>query len=412
MNAGVLVVGGGQAGAQVAISLREGGYGDPITIVGEEAEPPYQRPPLSKTYLMGEADRETLHLREEVFYEDRDIAVITGEAVTEVSPDPSGGGRATTSAGRTLPFVHLVLATGAANRTLSLPGFDGRGVHSLRDIDDADALALELDRARSVVVIGGGFIGLEAAAVASSRGARVTVLEATDRLLARVAGPDLSAYVERYHRDRGVDVRLGARVTGLEHRDDGVAVLLAGGEQVPADVVVVGVGAAPRTGLAEQLGTLVRDGVVVDEYARTTVPGVLAVGDCTSGGHTEFVGRMESVQNAIDQGKVAARTILGRLEPYDSVPFFWSDQGDLRLQMAGVSLPGDETVVRRGEDGISILSFREGSFRGITAVNRPRDFMAGRRVLTRRQELDRAGAADPDRPIRDLVIEASTTAAG
>lgn len=404
MSAGVVVAGAGQGGAQVAVSLRERGYDAPITLVGDEGDPPYQRPPLSKAYLLGRADRDTLHLREDSFWTEQDVAVITGDSVTDAQLGPAGGGHATTSRGRDLPFEHLVIATGASNRRLLLPGFDDPSVHSLRDLDDADRLSVHLGAARRMIVVGGGFIGLEAAAVARARGLDVTVLEASDRLLSRAAGQEICEYVEAYHRGRGVDIRLGVVVAGLERTADSVRVLLEGDRAVPGDLVVVGIGAEPRIGLAQKIGARVAAGVVVDKHARTSLPGVLAVGDCTSGGHMEFVGRMESVQNAIDQAKVAAATICGDLQPYDAVPFFWSDQGELRLQMAGVSLPDDERVIRRDDTGISVLSFRGGSFRGIAAVNRPRDFIAGRRILTKRQEIDRARADDPELPLRDLLL--------
>lgn len=404
MSTGVLVVGAGQAAAQLAQSLREGGWSDPIHVVGEEPIGPYQRPPLSKAYLAGEADRESLELRDPSYYEEHDITVVTGERVEEISLDAGGGGAARTSTGRRLDFAHLVLATGAAPRSLGLPGFDGPGVHLMRDLDDADRLAGSLATAHDVVVVGGGFIGLEAAAVARARGCEVTVLEAADRLLGRAAPVRISSHVESHHRARGIDIRLGARVVGIEEVDGRLAVILDGDETLPADLVVVGVGAVPRTELAEALGAAVDGGIVVDTCTRTSLPDVYAIGDCTNGGHVEFPGRMESVQNAIDQAKTCASTILGGEEPYATVPFFWSDQADLHLQMAGVIAPGDDLVERVGDDDIAVLAFRDGIFHGVATVNRPRDFMVGRRALAKGQRLDRSRLEDVGVPLRDLLI--------
>lgn len=404
MSAGVLVVGGGQAAAQLAQSLREGGYAAPVVIVGEEASAPYQRPPLSKAYLAGDADRESLLLRDPSYYAEHDITVLTGERVEQVELDSAGGGRATTSGGRDLPFEHLVLATGAASRQLPLPGFADGGVHCLRDLEDADRLAEALAGAREVVVVGGGFIGLEAAAVARARGCEVVVLEATDRLLGRAAPPEISTFVEAHHRAQGIHIRLGVRIAGLERADGRPVVTMEDGESLSADLVVVGVGAAPRTELAEQIGAAVDGGVVVDACTRTTLPGVYAIGDCTNGGHVDFPGRMESVQNAIDQAKTCATTILGGEEPYATVPFFWSDQADLHLQMAGVIGAQDERLVRAGPHDISVLAFRDGLFRGIATVNRPRDFMVGRRALHRGQGIDRSRVEDVALPLRDLLV--------
>lgn len=401
---GVVIVGGGQAGMQVAQSLREGGYAASVVIVGEEDTPPYQRPPLSKAYLAGEADRESLEFRDASYYEEHDITVLTGERVESVAFTQGEGGRATTSSGADLPFDHLVLATGASARALALPGFDDGGVHLMRDLDDADRLAAALATARRVVVVGGGFIGLEAAAVAAVRGCEVSVLEAADRLLGRAVPPEISVFVESHHSARGIEIRLGARISALSHQDDCLEVVMADGEVLPADLVVVGVGAAPRTDLAESIGVAVDNGVVVDEFARTTLPRVYAVGDCTNGGHVDFDGRMESVQNAIDQAKTCATTILGRLEPYATVPFFWSDQADLHLQMAGILAADDEFVVRAGEDDVAVLAFRDGVFHGVATVNRPRDFMVGRRALHHGQQFDRTWITDPDVRLRDLLL--------
>ncbi|MEU6192285.1 FAD-dependent oxidoreductase [Streptomyces sp. NPDC047061] len=397
MSSGLLVVGGGQAAVQVACSLRESGWQYPITIVGEEVALPYQRPPLSKAFLAGKADAESLALRSDDYFAREGIEVVRGEHVTQVTapcPDGTAPGAAVTSEGRAFEFAHLALTVGASPRRLRLPGSDLLGISYLRDLSDAETLKRDLAVAKSVVVIGGGFIGLEAAAVARARGLDVTVLEAADRLIGRVVAPVVSEFYREAHERRGTKVRLGASVVGFQGREGRVtAVELADGTTVPADLVVVGIGVVPRLALAEQLGLECDNGIVVDEYARTSHPRVVAAGDCTTTSHL-FAGgarvRLESVQNAVDQAKCAAATIAGRAEPYTSVPWFWSDQDTLKLQIAGLS-SGFDTALVRGrpeEEKFSVLYYRDGQLLAVDAVNSPRDYMAVRRALAAGRTID------------------------
>src|SRR4051812_27020346 len=331
---GTLVVGASQAGLQIAVSLREFGYTDPITLVGEEAHAPYQRPPLSKEFLSGAIEADTLVFRTSAFYRDAGIELVCGEQVTDLTlPGSTSGGVAGTASGRELPFDRLALTVGASPRRLSVPGADLPGICYLRGLDDATLLRPLVTGAARVVVVGGGFIGLEAAAVARTFGATVTVVEAADRLIGRAVAPVVSEFYRQAHERRGTTVLTEVGGTGFRERGGRVgAVVLADGTELPADLVVVGVGVVPRTELAEKLGLECDGGIVVDSRARTSDPLVVAAGDCTMQPHP-LTGvdrvRLESVNNAVSQGTVAASTLVGGAELPPNVPWFWSNQGDL-----------------------------------------------------------------------------------
>jgi 3-phenylpropionate/trans-cinnamate dioxygenase ferredoxin reductase subunit len=422
MSGGTLIVGASQAGLQLAVSLRQLGDTAPITLVGEEAHPPYQRPPLSKEFLAGQAELEALAFRAPSFYADNDIDLVCGEQITEVRanavkrPGPPGAGLAITATGRALPYDRLALTTGAAPRRLRLPGHELAGICYLRDHDDAAALRGRLATASRVVVVGGGFIGLEAASVARAAGLSVTVVEAAERLLGRAVAPVVSAFYRGAHRRRGIDVRLSTGVSAFEGAGGRVTgVVLADGEVLPADLVLVGVGAVPRTELAEQLGLLVEGGIVVDAYARTSDTSVVAAGDCTVQPHPltgEGRVRIESVQNAVAQAQVAAATLLGRPDAVKSVPWFWSYQGDLRLQIAGLSAGHDAYVLRGDLDGerFSVLYYRAGRLLAVDAVNRPADYMAVRKALTQGATIPEDRARDADIPLKSLISTAQDAA--
>ncbi|GAB3522002.1 NAD(P)/FAD-dependent oxidoreductase [Phytohabitans suffuscus] len=400
-----LIVGASQAGVQLATSLRDHGYTAPIVLVGAEAHAPYQRPPLSKQFLSGAADLASLELRTAGFYAERGIDVIRGERVTHVALSGSGrrgAGIALTDGGRAISFDRLALTVGARPRRLDVPGADLEGVCYLRDIDDAARLRAHLTRAQEVVVVGGGFIGLEAAAVARAAGRTVTVVEAAGRLIPRSVAPMVSEFFRQAHTRRGTGVRLGsgvAAIQGWQGRVSGVRLL--DGTLLTADLVVVGVGVVPRTELAEQLGLACDGGIVVDEYARTSEPSIVAAGDCTVLPHPLAGGgrvRLESMPNAIAQARVAAATLAGDPRPYTEVPWFWSDQYDLKLQIAGVAHGYDQIVVRGdpGAERFSVLYYRRGQLQAITAVNWPADYLAVRRALAGGTPLapDRAAASD------------------
>jgi 3-phenylpropionate/trans-cinnamate dioxygenase ferredoxin reductase subunit len=407
---GTLVVGASQAGLQIAVSLREFGYSDPITLLGEEPHPPYQRPPLSKEFLSGAIEAEALAFRTPAFYRDAGIDLVCGQQVTDLSLSGSAGGVAGTAAGRELPFDRLALTVGAAPRRLTVPGADLPGISYLRGLDDATRLRPLLTDAAHVVVVGGGFIGLEAAAVARTSGASVTVVEAADRLIGRAVAPVVSEFYRAAHERRGTTVLTQAAVAGFRESDGRVvAVLLADGTELPADLVVVGVGVVPRTELAEKIGLECDGGIVVDSRARTSHPLVVAAGDCTTQPHPlTGVGRVriESVNNAVSQATVAAASLVGRAELPPNVPWFWSNQGDLRLQIAGLSTGFDEAVVRGEPDSekFSVLYYREDRLLAVDAVNSPPDYMVVRKALTQGGTIPAHLAADASTPLKQLLV--------
>lgn len=409
---GTLIVGASQAGLQLAVSLREFGDSAPITLVGAEAHAPYQRPPLSKEFLTGTAGHETVAFRTSAFYADNGIDLICGERVTELSLHLNGrpgSGVARTAAGRDLPFDRLALAVGSRPRRLQLPGADLDGVLFLRDLDDAVEFRSRLHRSSRLIVVGGGFIGLEVAAVARSQGKSVTVVEAADRLIPRAVAPVVSEFYRQAHERRGSTVLLSATVAQFRGRDGRVdGVVLADGTELPADLVLVGVGVVPRTELAEKIGLECDGGIVVDSSARTSEPSIVAAGDCTvlpnpMTGQGRV--RLESVQNAVHQGTVAAATLLGKQAETRTVPWFWSNQNGLRLQIAGLSVGFDSFVVRGNPDSerFSVLYYRNGELLAVDAVNNPIDYMAVRKALTRGLQIPSELAADSATPLKTLL---------
>ncbi len=425
---GVLIVGGGQAAVHLASSLRDFGWQAAVTIVSEEAYAPYQRPPLSKAFLSGTVEPTTLEFRSAEHYERDRITVLTGHKVTDVQAATAPGrpGVAVTAGGDRLEFGHLALTTGARPRRLMVPGADLAGICYLREVGHALALRERLAAARRVLVVGGGFIGLEAAAAATAQGKTVTVVEAADRLIGRVVAPVISDFYAAAHRRRGVHVLLGTAVSrfdGTGPADTGPAdtgpadtgpadtsgtvtgAHLSDGSFVPADLVIIGIGAEPRTELAERLGLACAGGIVVDAFARTSDPAIVAAGDCAVTPHPAAAGdslvRFESYGHAIDHAKVAAATLAGVPARYDAVPWFWSDQGKLKLQIAGLSGGFDQTVLRGdpGEERFSVLYYRGGRLLAVHAVNCPRDYLAVRRALAAGQQIPPDRAADQDQPL-------------
>jgi 3-phenylpropionate/trans-cinnamate dioxygenase ferredoxin reductase component len=411
MAAGTLIIGASQAGLQLAVSLRDAGDTEPITLVGAEPHVPYQRPPLSKAYLHGNSELEQLWLRTPEFLAGQDITLVTGERVEMISLYSGGPpGTARTASGRVLDFDRLALTVGARPRRLTVPGAQLDGVTYLRTADDASVLRALQSDAESVVVIGGGFIGLEAAAVARKQGKRVTIVEAADRLIGRAVAPVVSEFYREAHVGRGVDVRLGAQVVSLGGKHNRVqAVQLSDGSRIPANLVIVGIGIEPCTELARQLDLESAGGIVVDRYARTSNPTVVAAGDCTVQPHP-LTGqgrvRLESVQNAISQAKTAAATLAGLHVPNGSVPWFWSDQYDLKLQIAGLSAGHDEYVVRGDIAGeaFSVLYYRDGTLLAVDAVNTPGDYMAVRKALSQGATISAEAAADSAVSLRELIV--------
>ena len=398
-----IIAGAGHAGGQTAIALRQAGYDGRIIVCGDEPVPPYQRPPLSKKYLSGDLSVERVFLRPPSFYESNEIELRLGRAVREISLSATS---VVLDGGESLGFTDLVIATGSRPRRLDVPGSDLDGVYYLRCLSDADAIRGALVPGRRLAVVGGGYIGLEVASTAKTLGLDVCVIEAADRLLGRVTAPEMSAYYARAHRARGVDVRLSAGVVALEG-DGAVAGVDCGDETVPADIVVVGIGIAPDTRLAESAGLRCSDGIVVDERCRTSAANVYAVGDCTRHPNP-LLGRdlrLESVHNAMEQAKTAAANIAGTVTTYAQVPWFWSDQFDLKLQMAGIS-QGYDTLVQRGSmdgDDFAMFYLADGALIAVDAVNRPREFMACRKLVAENPRIDPDRLADESVPMKEMV---------
>jgi 3-phenylpropionate/trans-cinnamate dioxygenase ferredoxin reductase subunit len=408
MIAGTLIVGAGYAAGELAIKLRQGGYEAPITMAGAEAHLPYHRPPLSKSFLSGETAHDELLLRPEAIYTKSNIAFLPNTRVTAID---RAAHTATLHNGRALHYDKLVLATGGQARVLPCPGADLAGVHTLRTLDDVTAIRAYLTPGARLVIIGGGYIGLEVAAVAVKLGVEVTVIEAAPRVLARVAGMEISAFYEKAHRDAGVTVLTGQSVTALtalpENPAHVGAVLLADGRTLPADFVIAGVGLVANTQLAEAAGLKVDNGIWVDEYCRTDDPDVLAIGDCAN--HpSAFLGRrvrLESVPNALEQARVAADTICGKLVPYGAIPWFWSDQYDLKLQAAGLADGHDQVVLRGSMEARSFLIFylRQGKIIAADAVNKPGEFMLARRLVGAAVTAEISQLADTNVNLRGLL---------
>ncbi len=386
MSDSAVTIGAGQGAAQVAISLRQGGFKGPVVIIGAEPYLPYQRPPLSKKFLSAPQTAESLFLRPQAFWRDQEVTLELGTAVGAVDRRRRC---VMLTDGRELAYASLVFATGTSARTLPIPGVD-RGVHSLRNIEDVRRLRIELDTARSVVIIGGGYIGLEVAAAARVNGVDVTIVEREQRVLARVASHDLSAALTSYHRERGITILTNAVVRRLTSRDRQVqGVVLGDGTVLPCDVVVVGVGAAPRDELGAAAGLHCDQGIVVDGSARTSDPSVYAIGDVTRRpvpGVDEPM-RLESIPSATEQARQACASILGAKLPDPEVPWFWSDQFDLKLKIAGVVVPGHH-VVRRGDprSGKFALYHHDnaGEVIAVETANAPAEFMAAKRLLRSR----------------------------
>jgi len=413
---GVLIVGACQAGVQLAGSLRDMGWSKPITLVGDEPHLPYQRPPLSKKALLEGITPADLALRSEAFFAERQIDLVLGERILSLATTAEGRGTATTSTGRRLAFERLALTTGAGPRRLEIPGANLAGIHYLRNCADADGLRQKLLSGPRTVVIGGGFIGLEVAATARRLGCEVNVVLAGDRLMARAVSPAVSARFCVLHRSNGVDLSFEARPVAFH--DDGAGhvagVELTDGRVLPAEAVIVGIGAQPRTELADQLGLEVQAGIIVDHRALTSDGVTVAAGDCTvwpAPGAPHGARRFESVNAATEQAKVAAATLTEQPQPWTSTPWFWSDQFDLKLQVAGTVPTAGTTVVRReaADTAATMLHYDDGRLVAVECVNRPADFMAAKTALTAGRTIDPTRAHDPGVPLKSLVRNPART---
>jgi 3-phenylpropionate/trans-cinnamate dioxygenase ferredoxin reductase subunit len=399
-----IIIGAGQAGAQAAQSLRQAGYQGSIILIGEEAIAPYQRPPLSKAYLQGALGADRLALKPEAFYAQNDITLMLGVRALRIDRHAA---RVETDSGESLGYDQLLIATGAPPRRLNCPGTELSGVHYLRTIADCEGLRTPLREARRMVIVGAGYIGLEVAASARKAGREVTMLEAQSRVLQRVAGPQISAFFDALHRAHGVDLRLGAMLAGFEGRGRIERAALASGERIDCDAVLIGVGAAPAVELAAEAGLVIDNGVATDEHACTSDPAIFAAGDCASHPSRLYGRRMrlESVPNAIEQAKVAGTNMAGGSAVYDVVPWFWSDQYDVKLQTAGVAEGADASVVR-GDPGaarFSVWSLKGGRVLAVDAVNDPASFLAAKKIIAAKTPLDAKLLADPATDLKSLA---------
>ena len=397
----VVVVGAGQAGAAVVAKLRALGFDGALTLVGEEPQPPYQRPPLSKAYLLGEMEQERLWLRSAEYYAEQAITLHLGTRVTAIDR----AAQTVTVGDKVLHYSDLVLTTGSSPRTLpAAVGGDLDGVYTVRTLADVDAMRAEFVAGRRLVIVGGGYIGLEAAAVARKMGLSVTVLEMAPRILQRVAAPETSDYFRTLHGDNGaqileetgLDRLLGTgRVTGVRLKD---------GRELPADFVIAGVGIVPGTALAEAAGLVIDNGISTDAQGRTSDPHIWSAGDCASFPHRGGRMRLESVGNAIDQAEAVAANILGAGIAYEAKPWFWSDQYDCKLQIAGLNT-GYDNIVTRGPEGaaVSFWYFRGETLLAVDAMNDPRGYMVGKRLIENGKSPSKAALADPATVLKDLL---------
>jgi 3-phenylpropionate/trans-cinnamate dioxygenase ferredoxin reductase subunit len=405
-KADVIIVGAGHGGAQCAIALRQNGFTGRVVMVGREPEPPYERPPLSKEYFAREKTFDRLYIRPPAFWEEKDVELILGTEVIGIDPKAK---TATLSNGDTLEYGALVWAAGGDPRRLPVPGGDLAGVHAVRPRADCDQLMGEIDGGvKNVAIVGGGYIGLEAAAVLTKLGCQVTLLEALPRILARVAGPELSAFYEAEHRAHGVDLRTEVKIEALEGEGRVTGVRLGDGSVIPADAVIVGIGIVAAVGPLIAAGAAGGNGVDIDEYCRTSLPDIYAIGDCAAFAADYADGtvmRVESVQNANDQATCVAKQLCGDALPYHAFPWFWSNQYDLRLQTAGLSVGYDQTVVRGdpATRSFSVVYLKHGRVIALDCVNMVKDYVQGRKLVEAKATPDLAQLADANVPLKELL---------
>jgi 3-phenylpropionate/trans-cinnamate dioxygenase ferredoxin reductase subunit len=400
-----IVVGASHAAAQLAVSLRQEGWEGRILVIGEEPVIPYHRPPLSKEYLAGNKTLEEITIRPREAYEQAQVEFLLQRRVEGIEP---GYKRLTLDDGGTVVYDKLCLTVGSRVRTVDLPGVDLEGVCYLRNLHDVEQIREHVRAGAGAVIVGGGYIGLEAAAVLNGLGMKVTVLEMLERVMQRVTAPEVSEFYARVHREEGVDIRCGTAVSAFEGKSRVERVRCTDGSCFEADLVVIGVGIVPNVELAGDAGLKTDNGIVVDETTRTSDPDIHAAGDCTLHYNPIYrrMLRLESVQNATDQARVAAAAVCGLDKKYNALPWFWSDQYDLKLQIAGLSQGYDEIVVRGDREGcrsFAVFYFREGKVIAVDAVNKPAEFMMGKRLITDRMDVDRKVLADEGVHMRELL---------
>ena len=399
--AGMVIIGCGQAGGQAAASLRQEKYEGPITMIGQEPYIPYQRPPLSKQYLSGEQEKEKLSLRQESFYSEKEINLKLGTSVLSLDPDKR---ELQLENGETVTYDKLLVATGGRPRKLEVDGHTLKGIHYLRNIDDVDAIKTQMSTSQNLVIVGGGYIGLEVASVAIKRGLTVSVLEMESRILERVTTQEMSAFYHQLHTDEGVDILTSTQAKAFKGSET-VESVVCGDHEIPADLVIVGIGILPNTEMAEAAGLETNNGLVVDEHCRTSNEHIFAAGDCTN--HPNPILnrrlRLESVPNAMEQGRVAASNMLGGSKSYASMPWFWSDQYEHKLQMVGFSKDSDQSIVRGDMESKSFTVFylKDGSIIAADSVNNPKEFMASKQLVGKKASIE--ALADTSIELKTLI---------
>jgi 3-phenylpropionate/trans-cinnamate dioxygenase ferredoxin reductase subunit len=404
MPQNIVIVGAGHGAGQVVATLKQKKFKGKIVLIGDEPYLPYQRPPLSKKFLAGEMAPERLYFKPESFYDDPQVDVQLGTRVVHIDRDAR---KVFTSDSREFAYDSLVIAIGSRVRKVSVPGGDLPGIHYLRSIADVDAIRGDMSGGKHVVIVGAGYIGLEVAAVCRQQGLDVTVVEKEDRVMSRVVSPNVSDYYQLAHTNQGVKLLLSTTLTAFEGRWRVKRVVTDNEQKISADFVVVGIGILPNTELAEAAGLEVDNGIVVDDCCRTADPDIYAIGDCTLHPNDIFGQRLrlESVHNALEQAKTAARNIIGEESHYYQVPWFWSDQYDLKLQIAGLSQDHDDVILRGDPAGGSFACFylKDGVLVAVDAVNSPREFMQSKELIAQRAKIDAPKLADAELPLKDLV---------
>ncbi|MBT4161783.1 MAG: FAD-dependent oxidoreductase [Gammaproteobacteria bacterium] len=398
---GIVIIGAGQAAGQAAASLRQEGFEGTITILGDEDSAPYQRPPLSKQYLSGEVGVDRLLVRPEKFYVDKNIDLKTGTRVGSIAPSEKS---VTTTGGDRFEYDKLLIATGSRPRILNITGSDLEGIHYLRTMGDVDGIRESMGSASRICIVGGGYIGLEVAAVARTSGLDVTVLEMEDRILQRVTTPEMSAYYHQLHAGRGVNIMTNTTVSGFQGNGS-VSAVLCGDEIIEADLVIVGIGIIPNVELAETAGLKCENGIVVDDHCRSSDPDIYAAGDCTNHPNPLLNRRLrlESVPNAMEQARVASANMLGGDRVYAAIPWFWSDQYELKLQMVGFSSDGDSSVIRgdKSTNEFAVFYLNDGKVVAVDAVNSPREFMVCKQLYGK--AVNAPDLANPEFELKSLL---------
>ena len=399
--AGMVIIGCGQAGGQAAASLRQEKYEGPITMIGQEPYIPYQRPPLSKQYLSGEQEKEKLSLRQESFYSEKEINLMLETSVLSLDPHKK---ELQLEKGETVTYDKLLIATGGRPRKLEVDGHTLKGIHYLRNIDDVDAIKTQMNTSQNLVIVGGGYIGLEVASVAIKKGLTVSVLEMESRILERVTTEEMSAFYHQLHTDEGVNILTSTQAKAFKGSET-VGSVVCGDHEIPADLVIVGIGILPNTEMAEAAGLETNNGLVVDEHCRTSNEHIFAAGDCTN--HPNPILnrrlRLESVPNAMEQGRVAASNMLGGSKSYASMPWFWSDQYEHKLQMVGFSKDSDQSVVRGDMESKSFTVFylKDDSIIAADSVNNPKEFMASKQLVGKKASIE--ALADTSIELKTLI---------